>query len=38
MIGMSPWFAERWDRERDRREIADLEELARVLLAVRGHS
>jgi hypothetical protein len=38
MVAMSPWFAAQWERGRVRREIAELEELARVLPALWGTS
>jgi len=36
MVAMAGWFAERWERERKRREIAELEDLARLLLVIYG--
>jgi hypothetical protein len=36
MVAMAGWFAECWERDRKRREIAELEELARVLLVIYG--
>jgi hypothetical protein len=36
MFALTTWFADRWERERKRREIAELEELARVLLVIYG--
>jgi hypothetical protein len=34
MVAMAAWFAEGWEREQKRREIAELEELARILLVI----
>jgi hypothetical protein len=36
MYAMAAWFAERWERERARRAIAEIEELARVLAVIYG--
>jgi hypothetical protein len=36
MLSMSPWFAAQWERSREKRVIAELEELARMLVVVWG--
>jgi len=38
MVLIPEWFRAEWERERERREIAELEEYARRLLAPRGRS